>query len=97
MLLIFLLLILLSPRVVILLLAFLTNFFAVAGVGLLALLLGFIFAPFTLLWYAVVMNSFGGHWGLLQILVLVLALMADFGGPYGYHRHYIVVDEVPEP
>lgn len=40
-------------------------------------ILGFIFLPFTLLWYSVVVNWFGGQWGLLQILVLILAVVMD--------------------
>ena len=94
--LILLVIVVLFPRLGAVLLALLTDWFPRAGFGLLSLVLGIIFAPVTLLWYSVVMNVFGGQWGLLQILVLVLALMADFGGGWGgYHHHhrYYVVDE----
>lgn len=39
--------------------------------------LGFIFLPFTLLWYSVVMQWFNGNWGLLQVIVLILAIASD--------------------
>ena len=86
--------VLLFPRLGSVLLALFTDWFARAGVGLLSLVLGLIFAPITLLWYSVVMNVWGGEWGLLQVAILVLSLAADFGGGWsGYHhhhRHYIV-------
>lgn len=95
--LILLIVVLLFPRLGIVLLALLTSWFVTAGLGLLSLILGLIFAPVTLLWYSVVMNTFGGQWGLLQILVLVLALLVDFGGGYGgyyrHHHHAVIVDE----
>jgi len=40
-------------------------------------ILGFFFAPTTLLWYSVVEQFFDGTWGLFQIMVLVLAIMTD--------------------
>jgi len=89
-----LIIVLIFPRLGIVLLALLTNWFMTAGIGLLSLILGLIFAPVTLLWYSVVMNFFGGQWGILQIVVLVLALLADFGGGWGgyhhHHRYYVV-------
>jgi hypothetical protein len=92
-----LLVVLFFPRLGILLLALFTNWFLTAGLGLLSLVLGFIFAPITLLWYTVVMNVFGGEWGILQIVVLILALLADFGGGYGgyhhHHKYYVVEDD----
>lgn len=90
------LIILFFPRLGLILLALFSDWFATAGLGLLSLVLGFIFAPVTLLWWSVVMNVFGGHWGFVQIVVLVLALLADFGGGYGsyyhHHRYYVVED-----
>jgi hypothetical protein len=41
-------------------------------------LLGFIFMPYTMLWYSAVMNWFGGTWGFWQILILIIAIIADF-------------------
>ncbi|UPA22917.1 hypothetical protein K8942_01755 [Candidatus Peribacteria bacterium] len=40
-------------------------------------ILGFLFLPFTLLWYSVVVNWFGGQWEWVQVLGLVLALVMD--------------------
>ncbi len=40
-------------------------------------ILGFIFLPFTLLWYSVVMQWFNGSWDVLQVIVLVLAVITD--------------------
>lgn len=42
-------------------------------------LIGFIFLPFTMLWYSVVMHWFGGTWGMWQILILILAVLFDLG------------------
>ena len=41
--------------------------------------LGFIFAPYTMLWYSVVTNWYGGSWGTLQLVVLAIAVLCDFG------------------
>jgi hypothetical protein len=40
-------------------------------------ILGFIFLPYTLLWYTTVINWFGGNWGLWQVLLLGLAIIID--------------------
>lgn len=40
-------------------------------------ILGILFVPYTLLWYSVVLNWFGGTWGLWQLLFLVIALLLD--------------------
>lgn len=40
-------------------------------------ILGFLFLPFTLLWYSVVVNWFHGEWGFLQIAILVIAIVSD--------------------
>lgn len=40
-------------------------------------ILGFIFMPYTLLWYSVVTNWFGGEWRILQVIVLVIAIITD--------------------
>ncbi len=81
--LIILLVALLFPRLGVVLLWLFTNFFA--SIALVWVILGLIFAPLTLLWVAAVSVWFGGDWGLLQILVLVLAIAYDFGGSgYGW-------------
>ena len=48
-------------------------------------LLGFLLAPFTLLWYSAVQNWFGGTWGPWQIAGLVIAVLLDFS-PAGGKR-----------
>ncbi len=40
-------------------------------------ILGFIFMPYTMLWYSAVVNWYGGVWGLWQIVILVVAILAD--------------------
>lgn len=71
------------PRAAIVLLLLLSDWFPRAFDGLLIPLLGLIFLPYTLLWYSVVVNVYGGHWGLWQILFLVLALLADLSSSGG--------------
>ncbi|MBU0647751.1 hypothetical protein KJ855_01070 [Patescibacteria group bacterium] len=41
------------------------------------LILGFIFAPYTLLWYCCVNHWWGGHWGWWQIAFLVIFIIGD--------------------
>lgn len=79
------------PRLGAVLLEIFSGWFTQAGIGLLVFVIGLIFAPITMIWYSVVMNVFGGQWGILQIIVMVLAIMADFSGPWGGWRHYHVV------
>ena len=66
-----------APRVLIILLWLFTSWFK--GIFSTALwpVLGFIFLPMTLLWYTAVQSWWGGHWGWLQILGIVIALMVD--------------------
>ncbi|MDQ7007180.1 MAG: hypothetical protein Q9Q40_08100 [Acidobacteriota bacterium] len=73
-----------SPRLVIVLLVLFSNWFGRAFDGLLIPLLGFFFLPYTLLWSSVVYNVYG-HWGLWQVLLLVVALLLDFGHLGGVH------------
>lgn len=40
-------------------------------------ILGFLFLPLTLLWYTVVVHWFGGQWGVLQLIILVIAIVTD--------------------
>ncbi|WP_457652727.1 hypothetical protein [Rhodocaloribacter sp.] len=65
------------PRLVVAVLWFFTHWFDGLFDTLLWPVLGFLFAPTTLLWYSVVENVYGGAWGTLQIVVLVVALMLD--------------------
>ena len=68
---------LILPRLTILYLWFMYNWFVGVLNSLLWPILGFFFAPTTLLWYSVVQQIYDGSWGLFQIVVLVLAIMTD--------------------
>ena len=72
------------PRLVIVLLVLLSNWFGRAFGGMLIPILGFFFLPYTLLWTSVVYNVYG-EWGLWQILLLIVALALDFGHLGGAH------------
>lgn len=41
------------------------------------LIIGFVFLPYTTLWYIIVYSLIDGHWGFLQILVLLAVLAVD--------------------
>ncbi len=66
------------PRVTIALLWFLSDWFTGVFDTWLWPVLGFFFAPFTLLWYSAVQNWFGGTRGPWQIAGLVVAVLPDF-------------------
>lgn len=76
------------PRVVIVLLWLFSTWFQGVFDTFIIPVLGFIFLPYTLLWYTVVQNSFGGEWGLWQIIIMGIALAFDLA-PAGkkYHRN----------
>lgn len=76
------------PRVIIAVLWLFSSWFSVVESMILGIL-GFLFMPYTLLWYSVVMHWNGGEWGGLQIIVLIFAILADLGIPgKGYNdRH----------
>jgi hypothetical protein len=67
------------PRLVILVLWFFTGWLRGLFDTLLWPILGFIFLPTTLLWYAAVQHWFDGQWTFWPILGLVFALMLDVG------------------
>ena len=68
---------LVTPRFLILILWLLTGWFKGIFTTALWPVLGFLFLPTTLLWYTAVQNWWGGHWGVLQIIGLVFAIMTD--------------------
>jgi hypothetical protein len=68
---------LMAPRVVIVVLYFFTTWFQGIFDNLLWPILGFIFLPTTLIWYTAVQNWYGGEWGTLQIIGIVVALAVD--------------------
>lgn len=76
---------LLTPRLVILLLWFFTQWFRGIFDTLLWPILGFVFLPTTLLWYSAVQHWFGGRWTLWPIVGLVAALLIDVS-PAGGRR-----------
>ena len=75
-----------APRVAIFLLWFFSDWFGGVFHGLLIPILGFIFLPYTMLWYAVVINWFGGAWGFWQVAFLIVALVLDLGSTGGSAR-----------
>lgn len=91
---------LLLPRFTIFLLWLLSTWFNGVFVEPILPILGFLFMPYTLLWYSVVVNSYGGTWGALQLFGLVIAILMDLSasgwGYRHYHTHYIVHEEVDE-
>ena len=68
---------LLVPRITILLLYFLTNWFQGLFSHILFPILGFIFLPTTLLWYSAVQHWFHGEWGIVSIVGIIIALIID--------------------
>lgn len=40
-------------------------------------ILGFIFMPYTTIWYSAVSNWYDGAWGFWQIVVLIIAIIFD--------------------
>ena len=74
------------PRLTIALLWFLSTWFQGVFQGLLWPILGFLFAPVTLLWYSAVHNWYGGVWGTWQIVGLVVAILIDLSPGSGKRR-----------
>ena len=66
-----------APRLTIAALWFLTNWFRGVFDSALWPILGFLFAPLTLLWYSAVQHWYGGQWGTWQIVGIVVALFMD--------------------
>lgn len=82
----FMLLALLTPRLVVALLWFFSTWFQGMFASILWPILGFIFLPTTLLWYSAVQHWFAGHWTLWPIVGLVIALMIDISPASGRRR-----------
>lgn len=85
------------PRLTIFLLWLLTSWFSGVFATVLWPILGFIFMPYTLLWYSVVHIVYGGVWGGIQLLGLVIAVIVDLSssgwGARHYHRTYNIIGE----
>jgi hypothetical protein len=79
---------LITPRIVIVLLWLLTNWFQGIFATVLIPIIGFIFLPTTLLWYSAVQNWFGGEWTLVPIIGVVIAILLDLSPMGGRRRRY---------
>lgn len=77
---------LIAPRAVIVFLWLLTTWFEGLFDTALWPILGFVFLPTTFLWYTAVQNWNGGEWGVLQIVILVVALSIDVSPAGGRRR-----------
>lgn len=83
------------PRAFLFALWLLTDWFNGMFANWLAPLLGFIFMPYTLLWYTLVFNVLGNSWGPIEFVLMVLAIAADLSawgwfGDRGDHVHEVV-------
>lgn len=74
------------PRVVIVLLWLFSAWFSGMFDSALLPVLGFVFVPTTLLWYSAVTNWYHGTWGVMQIVLLIIAVMIDTGLLYSSRR-----------
>jgi hypothetical protein len=75
-----------TPRLVVLLLWFLTGWFNGLFQTLLWPVLGWVFLPTTLLWYSAVQHWYGAQWTLWPIVGLVVALVIDSSPAGGLRR-----------
>lgn len=77
---------LLAPRLVLALLWLTTRWFDGMFPSILWPVVGFIFAPTTLLWYSAVQHWFGGQWTLWPVVGIVVALVIDLSPVRAYRR-----------
>ncbi len=82
-----------TPRLLIILLWLFTAWFRGIFATALWPVLGFFFLPTTLLWYTAVHNWWNGHWGLWQIVGLVIALAIDTSPASARRRRTRYVEE----
>lgn len=68
---------LLLPRITALLLWLLSDWFVQAYDNWIIPLLGFIFLPYSMLWFSAVQNWFGGVWGPWQMVFMIIAVLMD--------------------
>jgi uncharacterized membrane protein len=68
---------LLAPRLLVALLYFLTNWFTGVFANGWWLLAGAIFLPTSVLWYSVVYQWFGGQWGIIPVVGMIISLVID--------------------
>ena len=67
------------PRLVITGLYFFTGWFRDGFDGILLPIIGFLFMPFTLLWYGLVQYYYGGDWSTIATIGIVISVLLDFG------------------
>ncbi len=67
------------PRLVIALLWIFSQWFTGVFSHWLLPIVGFLFLPYTMLWYSAMHHWYADTWGGLQIVVLVIAVAADLG------------------
>jgi hypothetical protein len=77
---------LLAPRVTVVLLWLMSTSFRALFDTLLWPVLGLIFLPTTLLWYAAVQFWFAGQWTTIPVIGLVIALLFDLSPASGRRR-----------
>jgi hypothetical protein len=77
---------LITPRLLMAYLWFFTHWFYGVFDTVMWPILGFLFAPTSLLWYSVVHNAYDGQWGTLQIVVMVIAVLVDLSPGSGRKR-----------
>ena len=74
-----------TPRLVVVILWLLTDWFRGLFDFFLWPVLGFIFLPTTFLWYSAVQHWFAGLWGVVPVVGIVIALAIDVS-PLGRYR-----------
>lgn len=67
------------PRAAMVILFLFTRWFHGVFDNLLVPILGFIFLPYTTLWYSVVMHHWEGVWSFWPVVFLVIAILLDLG------------------
>lgn len=77
---------LLAPRVLIVIIFLMSDWFSNVFATLLWPILGFLFLPTTLLWYSAVHNWYGGAWVGWRIAVLIVAVIIDLSPAGGSRR-----------
>ena len=83
----------LVPRLTIVALWLLTNWFQGMFTTWLMPALGFIFLPTSLLWYSAVVNWFNAEWGVVPIVGMVVALLMDLAPLRPRRRRVVYVEE----
>ena|SRR5688572_29552682 len=87
---------LIAPRFLIVMLWLFTSWFKGVFATALWPILGFFFLPATLLWYTAVHNWWDGHWGVFQIIGIVIALMIDLGPSRAKRKKKVEYREHPD-